>query len=561
MKKLISLFLAVMLLLAMISGCASDEPAVEESAPAEVIEEAAPIPEEEPAEQESAETEPSEPVEEVEESAETFEYPVAMELPLTEEPVSLSFWYSGFPNWDFDTVFGQNPAILKAEELTGVHADINFVVMDAFAEKFNLMIASGEYPDFISSGAYVGGYAQAYEDEVIIDITDIAEEHALNYMALLNQNELTLKAAYSDDSRMYGFASINKEAALPADGPIIRQDWLDKLGLESPVTYADYENVLEAFKTELGISEPFAINCTGVELGLLAGYDTAMGFYAKDGVVTSGYVTDEMKDYIIMIKDWYERGLISAEFTTNPESRPDENTILSNDCGMWVNGYQLEDYEKKASDPDYKLSGALLPVKNEGDFIHTDYQPSVLDGNQFFCVTTACEYPELAVKWMDFWYSEDGYYLCNYGVEGLSYELVDGEPVMTELMTDNPDGLDVRATIMYYTVQFNIPYYKDTNNLNSAYTEAENAARVLWASNQDGAWVIPSAAALNTDESADYALHITDIETYADENLLKFITGDRPLDEWDEYVSVFDELGIEECIAAKQSSYDRFMSR
>ena len=98
------------------------------------------------------------PAEEVEAAAEEKpEYPVAIELPLTEEPVSLSFWYSGFPNWDFETVFGQNPAVLKAEEMTGVHADINFVVMDAFAEKFNLMIASGEYPDFISSGAYVGG--------------------------------------------------------------------------------------------------------------------------------------------------------------------------------------------------------------------------------------------------------------------------------------------------------------------------------------------------------------------------------------------------------------------
>lgn len=176
-------------------------------------------------------------------------------------------------------------------------------------------------------------------------------------------------------------------------------------------------------------------------------------------------------------------------------------------------------------------------------------------------MTSCCEDPELAVKWMDFWYSEPGFYLANYGVEGLSYDLIDGEPVMTELMTDNPDGLDVRATIMYYTAQLNIPYYKDTSNLNSAYEDYELAARELWRSNQDGAYVIPTAVAFNSAEADAYGLHITDIETYADENLLKFIVGDRPLEEWDDYVAVFQSLGIDACTEAYQNAYDRFMSR
>lgn len=493
--------------------------------------------------------------------AATLHYPVDISLPLTDDPATLTFWYSGFPNFDFDVVFGANPAIALAEEMTGVHAELTIVTMDSYSEKFNLMIATGEYPDMISTGDYVGGYAQAVNDEVIIDITELVETEALNYMALISQTEVTQKSAYSDDSKIYGFANITKEAALPGSGPIIRQDWLDKLGLNSPETYDDYEEMLSLFQSELSATEPFVMNGTGVDGIMLAGFDTSDGFYVKDGVVTAGYNADEMLAYVTMIHQWYEKGFIGQSFTANPSGQPEESTILSDNAGCWTSGYQLTDYEEKAANPDYSLRGAPFPVQNHGDKVHTSYLPNVIDCNVFFSVTSCCNDPELAVKWMDFWYSEPGYYLANYGVEGLTYELVDGEPVMTELMTNNPDGLDVRAAIMYYTVQLNTPYYKNTSNLNSAYVSYELEARELWASNQDGSYVIPSAVAFNTEEAEAYGLHYTDIETYADENILKFIVGDRSLDEWDAYIESFESLGLQSCIDAYQSAYDRFISR
>lgn len=568
MKKTASLFLVLTLLLGLLAGCGkpADSAASQQSDPS-VVEAAPETVQEEPEAREDSQTPASEEVSEqvvsmIEEPQETeLTYPVEVALPLTDEPASLTFWYSGFPNFDFDTVFGQNPAIAKAEELTGVHADITIVTMDSYSEKFNLMIATGEYPDMISTGDYVGGYAQAVNDEVIIDITDLVEEYALNYMALISQTEVTKKSAYSDDSRIYGFANITKEAALPGSGPIIRQDWLDDLGMESPETYDEYEEMFARFKNEKGATEPFVMNSTGVDSVMIAGLDTTAGFYVVDGTITAGYTAEEMKEYVTMIHEWYEQGYIGQSFTSNPTGQPDEATILSDSAGCWTSGYQLTDYEEKAEDPNYALRGALFPVRNNGDTVHTSYLENIIDCNVFFSVTSCCADPDLAVKWMDFWYSEPGYYLANYGVEGLTYEMVNGEPVMTELMTNNPDGLDVRAAIMYYTVQFNTPYYKNTNNLNSAYVEYELSARELWASNQDGAYVIPNAVAFNNEEAEAYGLHYTDIETYADENLLKFIVGDRPLEEWDEYVSAFESLGIDSCINAYQSAYNRFISR
>lgn len=567
MKKAASILLVLILLFGMLAGCGqtevpetSEDPSVVEISASEapVQEEAESVPEETAVEEISVEAEASVP-EEIEEPELT--YPVAVELPLTEEPATLTFWYSGFPNFDFDTVFGKNPAIKLAEEMTGVHAELTIVTMDSYSEKFNLMIATGEYPDMISTGDYVGGYAQAVNDEVIIDITDLVEEYALNYMALISQTEVTKKSAYSDDSCIYGFANITKEAALPGSGPIVRTDWLEELGLESPETYDEYEAMFELFKNEMGATEPFVMNSTGIDGIMIAGLDVVDGFYVVDGTITAGYTAPEMLEYVTMVHEWYEKGYIGKSFTSNPTGQPEESTILSDNAGCWTSGYQLTDYEEKAENENYTIRGALFPVRESGGTVHTSYLPNIIDCNVFFSVTSCCEDPELAVKWMDFWYSEEGYYLANYGVEGLTYELVDGEPVMTELMTDNPDGLDVRAAIMYYTVQFNTPYYKNTNNLNSAYVEYELDARALWASNQDGAYVIPTAVAFNTEEAEAYGLHYTDIETYAEENILKFIVGDRPLSEWDDYVAAFESLGVDVCVTAYQSAYDRFMAR
>ena len=44
------------------------------------------------------------------------------------------------------------------------------------------------------------------------------------------------------------------------------------------------------------------------------------------------------------------------------------------------------------------------------------------------CRSCFCTQPELAVQWMDFWFTEEGARLANFGTEGISYTLVNGKP-------------------------------------------------------------------------------------------------------------------------------------
>ena len=50
----------------------------------------------------------------------------------------------------------------------------------------------------------------------------------------------------------------------------------------------------------------------------------------------------------------------------------------------------------------------------------------------------------------------------------------------------------------------------------------------------------------------------TDIETYANENVIQFVTGQRPLTEWDDYVNELKKLGVEEVIEIYSAAYDRY---
>ena len=45
------------------------------------------------------------------------------------------------------------------------------------------------------------------------------------------------------------------------------------------------------------------------------------------------------------------------------------------------------------------------------------------------------------VKWLDWHYSEEATTLYNWGIEGQSYEVVDGKKQFTDLILNNPDGL------------------------------------------------------------------------------------------------------------------------
>ena len=63
---------------------------------------------------------------------------------------------------------------------------------------------------------------------------------------------------------------------------------------------------------------------------------------------------------------------------------------------------------------------------------------------------------------------------------------------------------------------------------------------------------------LTEEEKDTYDVKMSSIKTYAQEELLKFFIGTRPIEEFDAFTSRIKELGVEEMAALKNQAYDRY---
>ena len=318
-----------------------------------------------------------------------------------------------------DTDFFQN-----LEERTNVHIEFQHPAVGDEASSFNLMISSGELPDMITNSSgyiYPDGLDAAVDDGYYLDLTDLLSKYAPHYMAALENaaqnDENIMRSAYTNDGRMVGMYQIMSEPQRPYAGLYVRKDWLDDLGIDSPVTYDDWETMLTAFKDQEGATAPLSLSYTGYAFAnaLNGGYGIASSFYQENGVVKFGPMEDGRKDYVTMMNHWYSNGLIDPDFMSSNSILPDNAMITTGKTGAFCSGYALiSAYENANSDPDAEYIPVPAPKLKEEDAVKLNIY--YLLGP---CITISADSPnaELCVKWLDYLFSDEGTLLANYGTD------------------------------------------------------------------------------------------------------------------------------------------------
>src|SRR5699024_5275242 len=82
--------------------------------------------------------------------------------------------------------------------------------------------------------------------------------------------------------------------------------------------------------------------------------------------------------------------------------------------------------------PQSNVTAIRYPVENKGDI------PKFTDETQLYstagsaAISANSKNKELAARFLDYSYSEEGYMLNNFGIEGESYEMKDGYPTYTD---------------------------------------------------------------------------------------------------------------------------------
>ncbi|GIP16665.1 ABC transporter substrate-binding protein [Paenibacillus montaniterrae] len=454
----------------------------------------------------------------------------------------------------------------QIEKLTGIK--VNFITppIGQEADSFTLMISSGDLPDIIiDPGRYPGGFEAGVNDGAYLDLTDLMEQYAPNYTAWRNSNEMRRKTTVTDDGRLLGFYGIAPYSEWMWFGMLIKQEALDKTGMDVPNTIEEWHAFLTKAK-EVGYSEPlnYGSNYGQIFTGILNG---AFGvwdwtFLDENGKVGWGPAQPQAKDYLATMQQWNKEGLLNRDWATADFNQRMSTAISDKTAAMMDSPDTMWSFWKQQNNIDFV--GALNPVLNEGDKSATTYRNFMRTGVSA-AITTQSEHVEAAMAWLDFNYTKKGWEMINYGEYG-TVHLVDenGMPYYhpESYIYNDPDGQPVAVTLHKYRMH-NWPNIRDEHHSNPLIVSEGSYSgdiRKYWTENMDASVAMPPISFTKEEASREAELG-NQLSTLRNEYFAKIIKGELPVDAYDKFLSEAQKMGLDEFLSIHQAALDRYNNR
>ncbi|WP_223292313.1 extracellular solute-binding protein [Salipaludibacillus neizhouensis] len=432
-----------------------------------------------------------------------------------------------------------------------------------YTNQLNMRIAAGEMPDMFLP--YNGIEYDLAKNGAIEDLTDLLPEYAPNLWELI-PDEVWDTVRTNDptgEGRIYYIPAIRDYGIT---GGMIRQDWIDKLGLEMPTTQEEYVDVLRAFKNEdpNGNGMQDEIPTGGRENGrwmdhLFAMYGIAMfeGFPdwdIYDGELTNSAVTQNMRDALEFISELYAEGLIDQETFLNDKQAWDGkiNSGLVGSYFHWTETVydRLPQIEAGTG---VKADLPVLPVPKvpgyEGFYSH---EPTL--GPQWV-VKSGMEEEKLmaTMKFLDNYANQENWEDMYYGVEGMHHKIIDGKRV---LLPEDKSTQQVMDVIKAYN-HFSLIDFKSNLLMEAVGEEQMEYVEQGIRNMEENQKYVKVIAGNGMPESVynDYP----DIRSNMiyQEYATKIILGEYPIEKFDEFVDRWYETGGEEVTQRARDWYDK----
>lgn len=435
-------------------------------------------------------------------------------------------------------------------------------------EVFNVMMASGKLPDIVGGDYRMNDFIKYGMEGAFIPLNDLIDEYAPNISRVLDERPDVKRGITAPDGNIY-FIPYIPDGPPVSRGWWIRQDWLDKLGLERPNTTEELYDVLVAFKTQdpngngktdeipLIIREWHElIRMTTLWGARTAGTDINVSFYKdENGRVNHGWNKAEFREGMKHIVKWYNEGLIDQEVFTRG-NRTREILFTSDQGGMtrdWMASTGLFNTALADKVPGFDLQPMLPPVDPRGERVEENRRARLKpDG---WAITVENDHPVETMKYFDFYFSEDGKRMANFGVEGVHHTIVDGKAVFKDEVLSSAKAVNQQM----YEVGALIPigYIVDPDYERQWTSEVSLKGIKMYDENvkyyED---FIPPT--LTEEERRVYDAKWPSIQLYMEETVQGWILQNRDVEkEWDNYLRGLDNLGLQEITGMLQKAYER----
>lgn len=321
-----------------------------------------------------------------------------------------------------------------------------------YDEKMNLCIGSGTIPEMMNVNATQ--YRALLKYDMIQPLDQYFEDYASDKLkGFVKSGGEELKKCITNDK--------GEMMAIPAPSMMvgemnemwIRQDWLDKLGLEAPRTWDEMVKVAEAFVTQdpdgngeddtigiLGPGNSNHINDIGDnQFGLdplFCSFQSYPQYWLQDedGTVKYGSIQPETRTALEKIQKLYTDKLIDPEMLVRSNC---QETLLSGKVGIffgpWWSGYTFAD-ATLAGEADWRAY--FTPLSEDGNYYTHMPDPT----SKYVVVSKSCKNPEAAFKMISYQVA-NGQHWTDDGITSSDMSISDFYPLWNAY--DNADEIEV----------------------------------------------------------------------------------------------------------------------
>lgn len=436
---------------------------------------------------------------------------------------------------------------------------------DAYKTKLNAVIASGDLPDIFKTQD-MNVFTGLVDAGSLADLTQAAKDYTTPAVKdFLGQYKEAVDGA-TFDGKLLAIPRANDNFH---EAPFlwIRDDWLANTGMKAPTTVEEMVALAKVFATGdpdkngvngdtvgLAINKDLIRQNHGSILGLVSafgvpGRDESQFYRDANGKMTFSWIEPNMKPALTVLAQMYKDGLINKDFTAKDESALVED-ITSGKIGMaygsnWGLWYPYNNV--------YKKDGVIVhpyAIPTESGYKYKVGVESNATG-QMTCVAATCKHPEAAFKILDLYLniideSQDNFdkYWSNE-----QYRL---SPVYTDVASENwfrqindvlngkkdAATLDKGAIPNYkYVVGFEDGTLKKDDNALGTWGQMAKTGSLQWIVNKyepDGAMVV---SLLGMKRPEIWTTNVSILDTLTITTFTDIITGAKPVDSFDEYVT------------------------
>lgn len=484
-----------------------------------------------------------------------------------EENTVITWYLSGEDQKIFENLKG----IKEIQKRTGIQ--IEFIAPSENAEDaYKLMIATGDLPDIIQwnydTYANGNGVNQLYSDGIAIELTDLIAKYAPNLSRIYQERPDILSEVNTSDDKLFYFPVINpmltkEESYRKAfNGLIIRKDWLDAVGMDVPEDMEEWYQVLKAFQqrdpNSNGLQDEIPYDGKGLDAFMTA-YGITDGFSIdKDNNVIFGSMQPEYKEYLETMHQWYLEGLIGKNSVFHSDKWTESN-IINNLTGAF---YGLDNawnyYLPSLLEKDTKASFEAVPWPKTKDGKRYTKRPEMKThiGREVTIITSQCKNPEAAVKLIDYFYSGEGSDLLTWGIEGESYDKIDGKKIIRKDMLEVGESGYLKL-FDYALAHTGFPKYEGETVVLQYHSKESSIAEETWA-DADTSLIYPPTLYFNATDDEVINQIMTDVNSYINSMSAKFITGEESLSSFDSYIETLKKMQIEKVIEIYQRNYREY---